>query len=462
MIKHLKSNWIVIKICAIAALAGLLFGLDVAYVNGSLEFIVRDFNLTTEQAGSVAGYLLSGAAFGALISGWLSRTLGRKKVLVIASLIFTIVTFLGADAHTFSSFLIARFIVGVAVGIASFVAPLYLSEVAPFKIRGALIAMYQLMITIGIFLMFLSNAALQSTGSWREMLLVLVAPSLVMLVGTLTLPESPRWMALTGKIDKAKSILQKIRANSQEVEFELKEITQAVTAPSNNFSLLKEGYFLKVIVLGILLQVLQQFSGINAFMYYSGQIFAQAGFSNPSTATIVVGIVNVLTTVLSIRFVDKLGRKPILYLGLTLLVISCLTVGYMFNLQSQGVQLSQLMQYILLASCLVFIFGFAISLGPIIWILCSEIFPLKGRDLGITITTMTNWICNTIIGAYTLSWFKNLGVGYTFWMFGLACILGFILIKFFTPETKDVPLEELELNLASGKPLRNIGSRVNS
>lgn len=454
-----QSHGVVIKVSIIAALAGLLFGLDIAYVNGALNFITQEFNLTVEQAGDVAGFLLAGAAVGALFSGWLSRKFGRKKVLVLAAAIFTVATVFTVLVHEFNLFLAARFIMGLGVGVASFVAPLYLSEIAPFKIRGALIAMYQLMITIGIFLMFISNASLEHTGSWRLMLAVLLVPSVIMLIGTLTLPESPRWMALEGRFDEAAAILNKIRSSKEEVEFEVAEIKETMQNKSSGFAILTKGYFIKVVILGILLQTLQQFSGMNAFMYYSGKIFEAAGFTNPAVGTIIVGLVNVLTTFIAIKFVDKLGRKPIMYIGLGILVASCAIVGYIFNLQTSGVQLTEVMQYILVGFCLLFIFGFAMSLGPVIWIMCSEIFPLEGRDLGVTITTMTNWIVNTIIGSYTLVWFRDLGVGQTFWMFGFACILGFILIKFFTPETKDVPLEELELNLKSGKSLRNLGIR---
>lgn len=201
-----NSNKVVIGVCVIAALAGLLFGLDIAYVNGALEFIVKDFNLTEEQSQQIAGVLLAGAAVGALCSGTISRKFGRKKVLVLAAVIFTAFTIAGLLCHEINMFLATRFVIGIAIGIASFVAPLYLSEIAPYKIRGALIAMYQLMITIGIFLMFLSNAALHHTGSWRIMMAVLLIPSIIMLIGTLTLPESPRWLALVERSDESKKV----------------------------------------------------------------------------------------------------------------------------------------------------------------------------------------------------------------------------------------------------------------
>lgn len=453
-----KSKSIVVKVSIIAALAGLLFGLDIAYVNGALAFIAKEFNLSVEQQGSVASYLLVGAAVGTLASGWLSRHFGRKKVLVLAGAIFTLSTLFTVLTHDLNIFLTMRFVAGLAVGIASFVAPLYISEISPAKIRGSLIAMYQLMITIGILLMFLSNASLESTGSWRIMLLVLVVPSAIMFFGTLTLPESPRYKALIGDEKSAREILMTIRDTPEDVDFEIKEIHASLTENKGSvLSAFAKPYFLKVAFLGIMLQCLQQFSGMNAFMYYSGEIFKTAGFTNPSVTTVVVGLVNVLTTFVAIKFVDKIGRKKIMYIGLTILSIACAVVGYLFKMQESGVALSATEQYILLVSCLCFIAGFAMSLGPVIWIVCAEIFPIEYRDLGVTISTMANWIFNAIIGEYTLVWFKNLGSSGTFWLFGGACILGFGLIKFFTPETKGITLEELEHNLRSGKKLRDLG-----
>ncbi len=421
------SNAIVIKVCIIAALAGLLFGLDIAYVNGALDFIVKEFHLSIAQSEQVAGILLTGAAIGAIISGWLSRRFGRKNVLILASFIFFAFTFVCIASHTFTFLLVTRFIIGLAVGIASFVAPLYLSEIAPYKIRGGLIAMYQLMITIGIFVMFLSNAALESTGSWRLMMVVIAIPAAIMFIGALTLPKSPRWLVLVGRIDDAEKVLKKVRNTDKEIKFELSEIKESVNTKTSGWKMLSKPFFVKILILGILLQALQQFSGMNAFMYYSGQVFQAAGFSNPAVATVVIGLVNVLTTLLAIKYVDRIGRKPILYIGMALLVISCAIVGFIFKMNPPGSVMTGAEQWLTLIFSLVFIFGFAVSLGPIIWILCSEIFPLAGRDFGITVTTTTNWVCNAILGSFALTWFHNLGVGGTFWMFGACIVVGFFI-----------------------------------
>ena len=448
-----KHNKQIFLVCLTASLAGLLFGLDIAFVNGSLQYIAQEFHISQVNSQQVAGYLLFGAALGAILSAPISNIYGRKKVLVLAGLIFTICTLTGMLSNTLMMLLISRFFIGISVGIASFITPLYLSEMAPYKLRGGLGALYQLMITLGIVLMFISNYELNFTHSWRIMMSILILPSVLMLVGCLRLPESPRWLILNNREKEARKILNTIRCDQQEVDFEVNEINSSLKNHKNSFGLLKEPFFLKIILLGVLLQVLQQFTGMNAFMYYSGEIFRSAGFDNPALTTVIVGIVNVLTTVIAVLFVDKFGRKPILYFGLTLLAISCLVVGYLFSLSV----LNDLNKFTLLIFCLLFIFAFAISLGPVVWIVCSEIYPLEARDLGLTFSTATNWICNFIIGSYTLTWFNNFGKSNTFWAFGLVSVLGLILVNKFTPETKGVTLEHLEINLKNNKKLRDLG-----
>lgn len=447
------QNSTVIKVSVIAALAGLLFGLDVAYVNGALQFIINDFQLTELQQGHIASYLLMGAAVGSLSSGYLSHKFGRKRLLVLAGAVFTGSILAGILTTDITTFLIVRFIIGLAVGVASFVAPLYISEIAPFKIRGALIAVYQLMITVGIFAMFVSNSLLSFTGSWIIMMAVLLIPSSIMLIFSLFVPETPRWLVLKGRNEEARAVLNRIRGSKEEITAELKEIEESHKVGRSSIGM---PTLFKIIILGMLLQLLQQFSGINALMYYSTQMFAAAGFSNPTVATIIIGLVNMLTTLVAIKFVDSWGRKPILYVGLTLLIISCSAVAYLMKSQATG--LSSFEQYAMLGSCILFIFAFAVSLGPIIWIICAEIFPLEYRDLGVTITTMSNWIFNALIGEYTLASFHFFGVSNVFLFFAASCFLGLFLVKFFTPETKNVSLEHIEENLKKGVRLKDIGA----
>ena len=453
-------NFVTIKVAFIAALAGLLFGMDTGYINGSLKYISATFDLTKNQEGHVASILLVGAAFGALFSGFLSKKFGRRKVLLIAGFIFSIATLVGVFAPTYEIFFISRLCLGVAVGVASFIAPLYLSEIAPKKYRGALIAMYQLMITVGIFLVFLTNSALNHTGSWRLMLFVLAIPSIAMFIGCLTLPRSPRWLVLTGKDEEAERVLKKIRVCDKEAINEFSEIKQTVSTGINPFKMLKNKYFMKVVLLGMSLQIFQQLTGINVFLYFSSQIFEGAGFTDPMTSTVTIGFLNVVTTILAIKYVDRFGRKPILYFGLTLIVVSCVIVGLIFKTHyisaTQPMILSEALQWTTLGLCVVFVFGFAISMGPVIWILCSEIQPAEGRDLGVTASTMSNWISNAIIVNFSLSLIA-IYPGELFLFFGFASLICLFFVKMIVPETKDVSLEEIENNLKSGKKLSKIG-----
>ena len=452
-----NKTGMVIFVCFIAALAGLLFGLDLGYVNGALQFIQKDLHLSTSQAGVVTGILLFGAAFGTVISGFISFRFGRKFTLVIASSLFTVFSIMGMSAHSYEVLLAARFMLGVAVGMASFTAPLYLSEMAPPKMRGGLISLYQLMITIGIMAMFISNYLLESIGSWRLMMAAILIPSIIMFIGCLYLPRSPRWLILKGRIDEARKVLALIR-REENIEQEITAISAGFQAKYDGISgLWKTDWLWKVILLGIALQMLQQFSGINALMYYSTHIFKAAGFDHGAVNTVMIGTLNVLTTVAAIFFIDKIGRKPILYTGLILLVLSLLVIGHLFNIQASGALLSVVQQNILFASSLTFIFAFAVSLGPIVWVICSEIFPLQYRDLGITFSTTTNWVANMFVGRYTLTMFEDYGYGDTFYIFAGCCVAGIFLLKFFVPETMGISLEHIEKNIKSNKRLSLIG-----
>jgi SP family galactose:H+ symporter-like MFS transporter len=276
-----------------------------------------------------------------------------------------------------------------------------------------------------------------------------------MFLAVLMLPKSPRWLMLRGNKEQALAVLDKVR-HPHEVAGEIQEIESSLATSHSLKSLLKNRFFVKVLFLGIALQIIQQFSGINTVMYYAPTIFQMAGFAShidQMWGTVAVGSVNVLTTVVSILLVDKLGRRPILYFGLCVTTISLFLLGYFFHV---GITTPDL-QYSAVACLLLFIVGFAVSLGPIIWILCAEIYPLQGRDVGVTVTTATNWLCNAIIGFTFLSLLGALGPHGTFWVFSGIGLVSLIFVRFFAPETKDVSLEQIESNLLSGKSCRNLG-----
>lgn len=447
----------------IGALGGLLFGLDQGFINGSLPLIEKSMGLSTDQAAFFSSVLAWAAAVGAFLAGWVARALGRKNTILIAALTFAACTLLGATAQSYEVLLTSRILLGLAVGIAAFVVPLYLSEIAPTHMRGGIIAMYQLMITIGIFLVFISNAAIQKTTgadaqSWRWMLGILSVPALFMLIAGLTLPRSPRWLILRGCEDEARSVLRQTRASKPEIDYELDEIKSSVTKRQSGFKLFRHGFFWRVLLLGVTLQALQQLSGINSVIYYSTEIFDKAGISNAAVATIIVGFVNMITTILAVAFVDRVGRKPILYAGLAMMSVTLLAVGAMFQFEQHGGVLTDAEQVLTIGIVLLYIFAFALSLGPVVWIICAEVFPLEGREIGITITTIANWIFAASVVQGSEIVLQTLGGATLFYFFAGCCVAGIALVYFFTPETRRVALEEMELRLREGVKLRYIGA----
>ncbi len=458
---------LVFVVAFIAALAGLLFGLDIGVISGALPFISKELLADTLTQEKIVSSLLWGATLGAVLSGWCSKRFGRKITLLAASVIFAAGAFLSSIATTSGILIGTRFFLGIAVGIASFTAPLYLSEIAPFSVRGALISMYQLMITIGILIAFVSDTYFASYarfhdivgGHWRIMMGVLTVPALLMFIGIMFLPESPRWLSMKNLGASARGVLRSLRVSEEEVELELRDIEESLKTKQAGISLFMESApFRRTIMLGILLQMIQQLTGINVVMYYMPKIMECAGFETvveQMWGTVSVGTVNVLSTFIAIAFVDKLGRKPIMYAGFAVMGFSMCMAGLLFGL---GFKDNPALAFATIAFLFLFIVGFAFSAGPIIWVLCAEIQPLRGRDLGITVSTATNWIVNGIVGMTFLTMLDKLGPSTTFLIYGLLEIAFIFCFLLFVPETKGTSLEKIEENLFSGKRLRDIGN----
>ncbi|EKS7793863.1 sugar porter family MFS transporter [Edwardsiella piscicida] len=459
-VPHARSNaGMTFFVCFLAALAGLLFGLDIGVIAGALPFITDTFNITSSQQEWVVSSMMFGAAVGAVGSGWMNHRMGRKYSLMIGAILFVVGSLCSAFAPNVDILILSRILLGLAVGIASYTAPIYLSEIAPERIRGSMISMYQLMITIGILGAYLSDTAFSYTGSWRWMLGVITIPAIVLLLGVFFLPDSPRWLASRNRHEQARQVLEKLRDSSQQAQDELNDIRDSLKLKQSGWALfLQNSNFRRAVYLGILLQVMQQFTGMNVIMYYAPKIFDLAGFASTEQqmwGTVIVGLVNVLATFIAIGLVDRWGRKPTLILGFIVMAIGMGTLGTMMYI---GIT-SSVVQYFAIFMLLLFIVGFAMSAGPLIWVLCSEIQPLKGRDFGITCSTATNWIANMIVGATFLTMLNNLGSAHTFWVYAALNLIFIFITLALIPETKNISLEHIERNLMAGKSLRNIGSR---
>lgn len=378
---------------------------------------------------------------------------------MIGAVLFVIGSLWSAFLPNPEMLIVARVLLGLAVGVASYTAPLYLSEIAPEKIRGSMISLYQLMVTIGILGAYLSDTAFSYTGEWRWMLGVITIPALLLLVGVFFLPNSPRWLAAKGDFRSAQRVLESLRDTSAQAKRELDETRESLKIKQSDWSLFKDNSnFRRAVYLGVLLQVMQQFTGMNVIMYYAPKIFEIAGYTNTTQqmwSTVIVGLVNVLATFIAIGLVDRWGRKPTLILGFMVMALGMGVLGTMLHV---GIH-SDTAQYFAVAMLLMFIVGFAMSAGPLIWVLCSEIQPLKGHDFGITVSTVTNWIANTIVGATFLTMLHNLGNANTFWVYAALNLFFIVLTLWLIPETKNISLEHIERNLLGGKKLRDIGQR---
>lgn len=442
----------------LGALAGLLFGLDIGVISGALPFIAKQYALTDQVQEWIVSSMMLGAAIGALSAGWLSLRLGRNYSLMLSAVLFIAGALLSAFAWGADPLIAARLLLGIAVGIASFAAPLYLSEIAPERSRGALISLYQLMITIGILAAFISNTLFSYSGAWRWMLGIIAIPAVILLIGVLVLPRSPRWLMMRGRREEAKAILLTLREEDEAVEVELEDIAQQLQQPQESWGMFRSNRnFRRAVGLGMLLQIMQQFTGMNVVMYYAPRIFDIAGFNDPVAqmwGTVAIGLTNVLATFIAIAFVDRWGRKPILYLGFAVMALG---IGMLGTLLHLGIS-SHVQQLFAVVMLLFFIAGFAMSAGPLIWVICSEIQPLKGRDFGIAVSTFTNWIANMAVGATFLTLLSRLGNAETFWLYGALNLVFILLIYLLVPETKGISLEQIERNLMAGKSLRDLGS----
>ncbi len=443
-------------VCVLAALAGLMFGLDIGVISGALTFIGKQFHVASRTQEWIVSSMMAGAAAGALVAAPMSLRLGRKWSLIVAAVMFVAGSLVCAFAPSVLVLIVGRVVLGLAIGIAAFVAPLYLSEVASERVRGAMISLYQLMITIGIFLAFISDSLLSYSGNWRLMLGIIVVPGVVFLVGMFFVPDSPRWLMLRGRPDEARTVMAELGHPDARIEEEVAEIEAQLKVEQQGARMFRgNANFRRSVWLGVGLQVMQQFTGINVLMYYAPKVFQGAGFGlhAASWATATIGLINVLSTFIAIAFVDRWGRKPILTASFTVMAVSMAIVGTLLGL---GVH-SETMRLVVAAMLLVFIIGFAMGAGPLVWILCAEIQPLKGRDFGIACSTFTNWAANWVVGNTFLTLLATIGQGGTFWLFAVLNAVFIPVVLLFVPETKGTSLESLERRLLEGQKLRLIG-----
>ena len=458
---NLDSNnrLFVIFAAAIAGLGGLLFGFDTGIIADVQGQLTSQYGLTTLQWSMIVSITVLGAFAGALSAGRVTDILGRRKILLIIATGFVIGALILTCSVGFYSLLFGRLLLGICIGIASFTAPLFISEISPKKIRGSLVLLNGIAITGGEALSFLVGYFLHSYDphGWRLIFATALIPALLLLIGMLFMPRSPRWLVEQNNIEEAKKVLNKIRLKG-EAASELKEIQEVVALEKTKnkaikFTMLFAKKLRPVIFIGIVLGVGQQFAGINTIMYYGPHIFKVAGFGSEALAifaTFILGLVNLIGTIITVLIVDKIGRRKLLVGGTFMSFITLFAVGLCF-------QYDALPKSLLLMAMILYIFSYAISLGSLFWLIISEIYPTNIRGLAMSFVTAIQWLANFVVAMSFLPLLNAVGGVSVFWIFSGCCLLVCIYSYFFVPETKGVSLEKIEENINAGRHVKLLG-----
>lgn len=449
-------------LAVVAALGGFLFGYDTAVISGTIEKVSSQFSLDTISTGWYVGCALIGSIFGVLWAGLLSDNFGRKKTLIVAAVLFSVSGIGCAISGSFNQLVIYRMIGGMGIGVVSIVSPLYISEISAAQYRGRLVSLYQLAVTVGFLGAYLVNYGLDNYAHgnaqnlespflklifheepWRSMLGMAAIPSVLFLISVFFIPESPRWLILKKREIEASSILQHIYGTQQLATYELNETKQAVSnqTKSDWRLLFKPGIF-KAVIIGVSIAILGQFMGVNAVLYYGPTIFESSGLSSGDSLfyQVIVGLVNMLTTVLAVFIIDKVGRKKLVYYGVSGMIVTLILISFYFI---KGADLGLSSQF-LLVFFLLYIFSCAISISAVIFVFLSEMYPIKVRGLAMSVAGLSLWIGTYLIGQLTPWLLENLTPGGTFILFAVMCVPYMLIVWKLMPETAGKSLEEIE------------------
>ncbi|MBQ6197784.1 MAG: MFS transporter [Bacteroidales bacterium] len=409
-----KPSARVVFLAVVAAVGGILFGYDTAVISGTTEVVKSQFGLSTGLEGWYVGCALIGSIIGVLCAGMLSDFLGRKKTMLISAVLFSISAIGCALSADFTQLVIFRIIGGFGIGIVSIVSPVYISEVSPAEVRGTMVSLYQLFITIGFLLAYLANflilRATEMPDYWRPMLGAEAIPDLLFLILIFFIPESPRWLAVRGQ-----------RQDNSEA-----------------WKALREKGILKAVLIGSAIAILGQFMGVNAVLYYGPKIFADAGFQDPLFSTVLVGVVNMLTTFIALAIIDKVGRKNLVWWGVGGMIFCLLMIGLYF------LPFTSLPTWFMLVFFLLYVFCTAISISAVVFVLLSEMYPNRVRGLAMSIAGFALWIGTYLIGQLTPWMLENLTPAGTFFLFAFMCIPYLWIMYKHVPDTTGKTLEEIE------------------
>jgi sugar porter (SP) family MFS transporter len=426
----------------VAATSGLLFGFDIAVINGALIFLREQFHLTEVGTETAASALLVGCVAGASIAGWFSDRYGRRIVLMYSAVLFGSSAIGAALPRNLTEFVVARFAGGVAIGVASVLAPLYIAEVSPARIRGRLVSLNQMAIVTGILLAYLVNWALSYLGaeSWRWMFAVAALPSAAFLAALFFVPESPRWLVEFKREDEALSVLSRVSGRTSALN-ELEDIRQTIAEESGTMRELFRPGLRRALIVAVVLAVVQQITGINTVLFYGSVIFKeQVGGQTESSAigaNVVIGLVNFVMTTVALWVIDRVGRKPLLIVSAAGMAVSHLILGLAFRMSPPPAAL-------VLSVMLLCVASFAVGMGPGVWVIMSEIFPTRVRGRAMSVATISLWVACVALTSTFLSLARAVTPSGAFWIYGAVCVFTVFFVALATPETKGRTLEEIE------------------
>ncbi|MDT7611613.1 MAG: hypothetical protein QOG96_6116 [Pseudonocardiales bacterium] len=438
------------------ALGGILWGYDTGVISGAMLYIKNDIQLSPIVQGMVVSGLLAGAMLGAGLAGKLADSLGRRRLILGAGAVFTLGT-LGAALSGTAALLVGfRFVMGVGVGIASVVVPMYLSELAPKEIRGKLTSLMQLLVTVGIFVAYLADYALSGSGAWRWMIGLGVVPAVLLMVGIYTQPESPRWLVVNkGSADEAEQVLISLRGDERAAAAELAEIQESAAKEAEQSEPLRlraltTGRLRPIFVVGMLLVFFQNFVGINTIIYYAPTLLTNVGFvaSGAILANVGIGAVNMLMTLPAMRLIDVAGRRPLLLYGA---LGMCAAMILLAAVNLAGLSKGPVLLGITLVGITLYVASFSISWGPVQWVALPELFPLRIRAAAVGVCVIFNWLFNLIVALVFPSLLDRFGAGANFVFFAVMTALAFLFVTKLMPETKGRSLEAIERELVYGE-----------
>lgn len=446
-------------IALISALTGFLFGFDEGIMSGALDAIKQDFGLNAKETGFMMGLMPFGALISAAVIGRFSDYAGRLRVLFFVPILFALAIFILITTSSYELLCVSRLLLGVSIGMSVVISPLYIAETAPTDIRGKLVIYFQLAITLGIFFSYAVNLWTVENIPWRWPFLTGLIPCGILFIGAFFLPESPRWLLAKNKVDEAREVLEKLYPiesyGTERIDDELEQMEKAAEGKSQTavWRDLLSKFVRPALSLGVLLFFFQQLSGINVVIYYAPIIFKQMEIGDRLStllATVGIGALNVVMTLVAMRWVEKAGRRPLLTIGFIGTALSLFTVSLVTYLDIPEIR------WVAAAALFVFIAAFAMSLGPLPWVMMPSIFPLRVRGQGASISAASNWLFNTIVVSTFPFLLKQAGISLTFALYGFSCVVGLLYTLRYLPETKGRSLEEIEKHIRSGQPLRSL------